>query len=351
VTAPRSILVIGGAGFIGSNLANAFLKHGARVTVYDNFSRRGAIANARWLRDRYSRAVRILRGDILRGRARLVSLIDQADLVIHNAGQVAVTTSVSDPRSDFEANAHGTFEVLEALRDSRRRPPLIFSSTNKVYGGLSGLTSREVGRRYVLANSPRGVSEAQPLDFYSPYGCSKGAADQYVRDYARIYGLRTVVFRKSCIYGPRQFGVEDQGWVAWFTIAALCDHPITIYGDGKQVRDVLYIDDLVRAYQAAYRHIDDVAGEVFNIGGGPGNTLSLRELLDMLRRVTRRPIPVRHEGWRSGDQRVYVSDTLKARRLLGWTPRVTPEAGVMRLYRWVRENLALVGGIGVRGRD
>jgi len=206
------------------------------VTVYDNFSRPGARANSRWLQDRHGRTVRIVRGDIRRSRARLVGLVDDADLVIHNAGQVAVTTSVQDPGGDFDINAAGTLEVLEAVRASRRRPPLIFSSTNKVYGALKGVRTRREGRRYALADMPGGVTEEFPLDFHSPYGCSKGAADQYVLDYARVYGLRTVVFRKSCVYGPRQFGVEDQGWVAWFTIAAEHGYPITIYGDGRQVR-------------------------------------------------------------------------------------------------------------------
>jgi CDP-paratose 2-epimerase len=343
VSRPKRVLVLGGAGFIGANVSAAFAGSGAVVTVLDNFSRPGAAANARWLRSEHRRRVRIVRADIRQGGSALRQLMDGADLVIHNAGQVAVTTSVTDPRTDFEINAAGTFEVLEALRASRRRPPLVFSSTNKVYGALEGLRSRRRGRRYVLVDAPYGVAERFPLDFHSPYGCSKGAADQYVRDYARIYDLPTVVFRKSCIYGPRQFGVEDQGWVAWFTIAAVTGRPITIYGDGKQVRDILYIDDLVRAYRAAARHIDDVAGEVFNIGGGPRNTLSLLELLDMLGRLLGRPVPVRYEGWRPGDQTVFVSDIRKARRQLGWSPAIGPARGVTRLYRWIGANRGLFG--------
>jgi CDP-paratose 2-epimerase len=343
VTTPRRVLVIGGAGFIGANVSAAFARSGSLVTVLDNFSRPGANANARWLAAEHGRRIRITRRDIRRGGSTLRQLMDWADLVIHNAGQVAVTTSVVDPRSDFEINAAGTFEVLEALRASRRRPPLVFSSTNKVYGALAGLRSRRRGRRYVLVGAPHGVAESFPLDFHSPYGCSKGAADQYVRDYARIYGLRTVVFRKSCIYGPRQFGVEDQGWVAWFTIAALTGRPITIYGDGKQVRDILHIDDLVGAYRAAARRIDDVAGDVFNIGGGPRNTLSLLELLDMLGRLLGRPVPVRYEGWRPGDQTIYVSDIRKARRGLDWRPAIGPADGVTRLYHWVAANRRLFG--------
>jgi CDP-paratose 2-epimerase len=336
------VLVIGGAGFIGSNLAHAFASAGAAVTVFDNFSRPGAAANSRWLAGMHPRRrVRIVRGDIRRSARRLTGLLDEVDLVIHNAAQVAVTTSVRDPRTDFEINAAGTFEVLEALRASRRRPPLIFSSTNKVYGGLEDIRVRARGARYVMVGHPHGVPETRPLDFHSPYGCSKGAADQYVRDYGRIYGLPTVVFRKSCIYGPRQFGVEDQGWVAWFTIAAVRGLPISIYGTGKQVRDVLYVDDLVQAYRAAFRRIDDVAGEVFNIGGGPRNTLSLLELLAVLRALGGYRPKVRREDWRPGDQPIFVSDIRKAQRRLGWAPRVSPEAGVGRLHRWVLENRAL----------
>ena len=338
---PKHVLVIGGAGFIGSNLADAFARSGSLVTVYDNLSRPGASVNGRWLRERHGRRLRIVRGDIRRPPPAFARLVGEADLVIHNAAQVAVTASVDDPRTDFEVNAAGTLEVLEAVRASRRRPPLIFSSTNKVYGSLPGFRSKELNGRYVFADATHGVPEDCPLDFHSPYGCSKGAADQYVRDYARIYGLRTLVFRKSCIYGPRQFGVEDQGWVAWFTIAAAHSHPITIYGDGKQVRDVLYVDDLVRAYRAAFRRIDSVAGEVFNIGGGPRNTLSLLQLLDVLSRLIARPIRARFTDWRPGDQEVYVSDIRKARRLLAWAPVVSPEAGVMRLYRWVIANAPL----------
>jgi CDP-paratose 2-epimerase len=335
--------VLGGAGFIGANTAAAFARTGALVTVLDNFSRPGAAANARWLRGEHGRRVRVVRADIRRGGPALRRLVDWADLIVHNAGQVAVTTSVANPRADFEINAAGTFEVLEALRASRRRPPLIFSSTNKVYGGLEGLRSHRVGRRYVLPGAPHGVPESFPLDFHSPYGCSKGAADQYVRDYARIYDLPTVVFRKSCIYGPRQFGVEDQGWVAWFTIAAVTGRPITIFGDGRQVRDILYIDDLVRAYRAASRRIDDAAGQVFNIGGGPRNTLSLLELLDLLESFLRRPVPVGYEGWRPGDQSVFVSDIRKARRVLDWGPAISPARGVARLYGWIRTNRRLFG--------
>ncbi len=293
MTTPKRVLVVGGAGFIGSNVADAFLRAGSRVSIFDNFSRPGSRLNARWLTERHGPRIRLLRGDVRRPPRGFGRLFEETDLVIHNAGQVAVTTSVQDPRMDFEINARGTLEVLEAIRASRRRPPMIFSSTNKVYGGLDDLRVTRRDGRWAFADAPRGIAEDRPLDFHSPYGCSKGAADQYVRDYARIYGLRTMVFRKSCIYGPRQFGMEDQGWVAWFTLAALHDRPITIYGDGRQVRDVLYIEDLVRAYVAAARRIERLPGHIFNIGGGPGFTMSLRELLAILERLLGRSIPVR----------------------------------------------------------
>jgi CDP-paratose 2-epimerase len=282
--------------------------------------------------------VRIVRADIRQGGSALRQLMDGADLVIHNAGQVAVTTSVTDPRTDFEINAAGTFEVLEALRASRRRPPLVFSSTNKVYGALEGLRSRRRGRRYVLVDAPYGVAERFPLDFHSPYGCSKGAADQYVRDYARIYDLPTVVFRKSCIYGPRQFGVEDQGWVAWFAIAALLKRDITIFGDGRQVRDVLHVEDLVRAYEAAVRSPDKVAAQAFNVGGGPGSILSLLDLIQMLEEHLKRRIPLLWDEWRPGDQRVYVSDIRRLETVLGWKPEIDAETGIAQLIGWVAQN-------------
>jgi CDP-paratose 2-epimerase len=267
-------------------------------------------------------------------------------VIYHLAGQVAVTSSVKDPRPDYEVNALGTFNLLEAARLSGRNPAVVFSSTNKVYGGMEDVPVVERATRYGYRDLPYGVPESQPLDFHSPYGCSKGAADQYVRDYARIYGLPTVVFRMSCIYGPRQFGNEDQGWLAHFMIAALIGNPITIYGDGKQVRDVLFVDDLVRAFRLAVEKIDVAAGEVFNIGGGPDNTLAVwhefRELLADLRGVKTR---VRRREWRPGDQPCYVSDIRKAHRLLGWQPQVDKEMGVRRLWEWVSGHKDLFAGL------
>lgn len=261
------------------------------------------------------------------------------DAIYHLAGQVAVTSSVDEPRLDFEINALGTLNVLEAARSSDRKPIIVFTSTNKVYGDMESVATVELETRYTYRDLPQGVSESQPVDFHSPYGCSKGAADQYVRDYARIYGLRTVVFRMSCIYGPRQFGTEDQGWLAHFVIASETEKLITIYGNGKQVRDVLFIDDLVRAFRLAVDKIDVTAGQVYNIGGGPENTIAVwREFSKLLSGWKGREIPVRFKNWRPGDQPCYVSDIRKAHAHMGWTPQVTKEAGIRQLWDWVSSN-------------
>jgi CDP-paratose 2-epimerase len=258
------------------------------------------------------------------------------DVIYHLASQVAVTTSVQDPRHDFEVNALGTFNVLEAARLSGRNPIVLYSSTNKVYGGMEDVVVVEGETGYSYRDYPNGISEAYPLDFHSPYGCSKGAGDQYVRDYARIYGLPTVVFRQSCIYGPRQFGVEDQGWVAWFIIAVVTGQPITIYGDGKQVRDVLWVGDLLDLYQAAIDRIEVASGQAYNIGGGPKNTLSVwTELGPMLQSLVGHHISTARDDWRPGDQRIFVADISKAERELGWRPKVGKEEGVRRLYEWI----------------
>ncbi len=334
--------ITGGAGFIGSNYVARLLERGECVTVYDNLSRAGAERNLAWLRSRFGpNAFTLIRGDV-RDADLLASSLGNADVVVHLAAQVAVTTSVEDPRTDFEINALGTFNVLEAVRQSPKRPMVIYASTNKVYGGMEDVKIVEEQTRYRYADLPFGVPESQPLDFHSPYGCSKGAGDQYVRDYARIYGIPTVVFRQSCIYGLRQFGIEDQGWVAWFVIAAVTGRPITIYGDGKQVRDVLFVDDLLNAYDAAVARRDEVAGEVFNIGGGPQNTISIwREFAPLLEKALGRSVPVSYGDWRPGDQRVYISDIRKAERLLGWKPRIGVEEGITRLVEWVKANKSL----------
>ncbi len=336
-------LVTGGAGFIGSNYVHRLLKRGETVTVFDNLSRRGAEANLNWLQAECGTdAFRFVRGDI-RNAALLTAMAMDVDAIVHLAAQVAVTTSVEQPREDIEINAMGTFNVLEAARLSTSRPMVLYASTNKVYGSMEGLIIEEEATRYAYRDYPYGIPESYPLDFHSPYGCSKGAGDQYVRDYARIYGLRTVVFRQSCIYGPRQFGVEDQGWVAWFIIAALRGDPITIYGDGKQVRDVLYIEDLLDAYDAAVANRSRNSGRIYNLGGGPENQLAIwQEFGPMLERLAGHSIPVGRGDWRPGDQRIFIADIRKAKRELGWQPQVNVEAGIGKLYAWVAENLDLL---------
>ncbi len=333
----QHFLITGGAGFIGANYAARLLARGERVTLYDNLSRQGAARNIAWLRERFGpQAFRLVVGDV-RDAALLTAEVREADVVVHLAAQVAVTTSVRRPRLDFEVNALGTFNVLEAARLSPRRPLVIYASTNKVYGGMETVGVVEEPTRYRYADLPYGVPETQPLDFHSPYGCSKGAGDQYVRDYARIYGLSTVVFRQSCIYGPRQWGIEDQGWVAWFVIAAVTGRPITIYGDGKQVRDVLFVDDLLEAYDAAVAHRAAMNGRVYNLGGGPQHTIAIwQEFGPLLARLLGREIPVTYGDWRPGDQKVYISDIRKAQRELGWAPKVGVEEGVARLLAWVQ---------------
>jgi CDP-paratose 2-epimerase len=335
------VLITGGCGFTGCNMTKRFCELGHQVVAIDDLSRRGSRNNLDWLRD--SVKFDFVQLDV-RDAVRISDLIGAGnfDVVVHLAGQVAVTTSVANPRLDFEINARGTFNVLEAIRLHSPRTILLNASTNKVYGKLADLSVRENNGRYELVDLAHGVNESQPLDLHSPYGCSKGAADQYVTDFARIYGLRTVNFRQSCIYGPRQFGVEDQGWVAWFIIAHLLRKPVTIYGDGKQVRDILFIDDLIDCYVQAINRIDSVAGRVFNIGGGARNTLSLLELLDTLEKLSRRKVQHSFAEWRPGDQPVYVSDIRKANDQLRWSPTVGVGTGVQRLYDWVQENLAVL---------
>ncbi len=334
-------LVTGGAGFIGCNLADYLLRNGESVTIVDNLSRPRTPLNLAWLQERYGDRLRFVQADI-RDAAAMQEVIPGHRIVYHLAGQVAVTTSVKDPRSDFEINALGTLNILEAARLAPKPPIVFFSSTNKVYGGMETVAVVEEATRYRYRDLPDGVPEHQLLDFHSPYGCSKGAADQYVRDYARIYGLKTVVFRQSCIYGPRQFGVEDQGWAAHFAIAALLKRPITIYGDGKQVRDMLYVDDLIAAYMAALERIDQVSGHIYNIGGGPHNALSIwAEFGPVLSRLVGYEISVRYSDWRPGDQPVYISDITLAKQELGWEPRVSVYEGIERMVGWIRDNLHL----------
>lgn len=335
------VVITGGAGFIGSNAAARFMREGHTVVVIDDLSRRGTDKNFEWLREQGS--FEFSKTDI-RDAAALEAVLGahrDAHAVLHLAAQVAVTTSVEDPRTDFGINALGTFNVLEAVRKHAREAIVLFASTNKVYGGLEHLAVAEVGGRYELTARPHGIPETEPLDFHSPYGCSKGAADQYVIDYSRIYGLRTVALRQSCIYGRRQFGVEDQGWVAWFTIAARQGKAITLYGDGKQVRDALFVDDLVELYFTCIAKADTASGKAYNVGGGPGNRLSLLELLADLERRFGITIPRTFSSTRPGDQPVFVADIRKAERELGWRPRTSVSEGVGILADWVSANQAL----------
>lgn len=340
------IFITGGAGFIGCNSADYFLQQGHTVTIFDNLSRKGGNSNLLWLNERYGAdGYQFIEGDI-RNYETLAAAMQTAapDVVLHLAGQVAVTTSVVNPREDFEINALGTFNVLEAVRQHCPQAAVLYASTNKVYGGMEEVEIIDEGSRYGYAAYPLGIPETYPLDFHSPYGCSKGTGDQYVLDYARIYGLKTAVFRQSCIYGPRQFGVEDQGWVAHFVIAAVLERPITIFGDGKQVRDLLHIHDLVRAYEQVILKIDEVSGQAFNIGGGPDNTLSIwSEFEPLLSEFKGTDIPVSYGEWRPGDQQVFVADIRKAADLLGWRPQIKPHDGIYQLYQWVASNPELFG--------
>lgn len=342
MTKASNYVITGGAGFIGSNVADHYLSHGAQVTILDNFSRRGSELNLEWLRGRHGQQLKVLRADIRESGSSLQSAIEGADVLFHFAGQVAVTTSVAHPREDFEVNALGTFNVLEAARRSHSRPVVVYSSTNKVYGKMADLGIVKRNGRYEYEKLHSGISEKRPLDPYSPYGCSKCAGDQYVLDYARIYGMRTLVFRQSCIYGPRQFGMEDQGWLAWFCIRAAAGRRVTIYGDGRQVRDVLHVHDLIAAYAAALERIDATSGKAYNVGGGVENTLSLLELIDILNGRFGRPLECSFEDWRPGDQPVFISDISRARRDFGWVPRIGVREGIERLIDWISENQTIV---------
>ncbi|MHC1740873.1 MAG: GDP-mannose 4,6-dehydratase [Anaerolineaceae bacterium] len=335
-------LITGGAGFIGSNYADRCISRGEKVVIFDNLSRHGAKINIDWLKQKHGNdSFNLIVGDV-RHPEEIKLAAKNARRIVHLAAQVAVTTSVTDPRTDFEINAQGTFNTLEAARASGNHPSFVYSSTNKVYGGMENVKVVELADRYDYADLPDGASESQILDFHSPYGCSKGSGDQYVRDYYRIYGLPTTVFRQSCIYGLRQFGVEDQGWVAWFVIAAITGHPITIYGNGKQVRDILFVEDLMDAYDAALSNPEKAAGQVFNVGGGPANTISIwTEFAPILEKLLGKKLPVSWGDWRPGDQPVYVSDIRKAKQVLNWSPQVSAQDGIQRLFNWVKENRAL----------
>jgi len=332
------VLITGGAGFIGTNLASRLAADGVPVIIFDNLSRPGVEQNLQWLYDTYGDSIEAEIADVRNGAA-VRRAVRHARQVFHFAAQVAVTHSLTDPVKDFETNVRGTLNVLEAIRQSPRRPPLVFTSTNKVYGALSDV-ALSCGARYepldpVLRRV--GIGENRALDFHSPYGCSKGAADQYVLDFARTFRTPAVVFRMSCIYGPHQHGNADQGWVAHFVTRTVDEEPLVLYGDGRQVRDVLFADDLVEAFLAAQRDMDRISGQAFNIGGGPDHTISLLELLDVLGRLHGSRPAVTFDAWRVGDQKYYVSDIRRFCSATGWAPRVQVLAGVERLMSWVLE--------------
>jgi len=342
----RSVLIFGGAGFVGSNLAYRILKTtDARVHIFDNLSRRGVHHNLKWLQGvaGNSDRLKVTIGDV-RDASQVQRAVQAATEIFHFAAQVAVTTSMADPVLDFDVNVRGTLNVLEAARKGGRRPFLLFTSTNKVYGSMASQPLQAGVRRYSCAGDA-GVSESQPLDLHSPYGCSKGAADQYVRDYARSFDLPTLVFRMSCIAGPRQFGTEDQGWIAHFLYSALEDRPVTIYGDGRQVRDVLYVEDLVRAFEAVRSRMENTSGEVYNVGGGIDNSTSILEIIELIERVTGKKLRYEMERARAGDQLFYVTDFEKLRRDTGWKPRVNVRQTLENMYEWWKRHRELFPSI------
>lgn len=330
------ILITGGSGFIGSNLADYYLKKGYETVVYDDLSRPGVEKNLEWLKKNHPKLI-FYKSDI-RDFNKLKKAFQKTSIAYHMASQVAVTTSVKNPIKDFQINAIGTLNVLEAARTQKKPPIVIYASTNKVYGGMERVRLKEEKLRYDFEdkNLRQGVNENYNLDFHSPYGCSKGAGDQYTHDYARIYGLRTVVFRQSCIYGTRQFGSEDQGWVAHFTIRALQGKPITIFGDGKQVRDLLFIDDLIDCFLKGVRRINSTSGQVYNVGGGRKYSISLLELISLLEEKVGKKIKLKFKDWRPGDQRIYISDVSKAKKDFGWKPKTSVEKGINKLLNWLQ---------------
>jgi CDP-paratose 2-epimerase len=339
----RPVLITGGCGFIGCNLADRLAADGSNILIIDNLARAGVRENAQWLKSRHGERIRIAISDI-RDPIPVIDAVREACAVLHLAAQVAVTSSVDNPTDDFEINARGTLNVLEAIRLHNADAPLILASTNKVYGRLIGEAElKRVDLRYIPTDPglAAGVSTTAPLDFYSPYGCSKGTADQYVRDYSRVFGLRTAVLRMSCIYGPRQFGNEDQGWIAHFVRTALRRAPLTVYGNGYQVRDALFVSDAVDAWIAALRAIEVTRGKTFNLGGGLANSVSLLELIALIARLTGRDISYDFADWRPGDQPWYVSDIRALSSAVGWHPKVSLEDGLILLQDWLRTRIGL----------
>jgi len=336
-------LIIGGAGFIGANFAFKLLSEGEDVVILDNFSKKGSKINSSWLKQNFP-SIKILNIDI-RDQGKMINTIKEGfDAIFHLAGQTAVTTSIEKPFEDFDINCVSTLNLLEAIRLRSPSTILVYSSTNKVYGSLENLEIAETETRYSLLNK-KGIDEGNSLNFYTPYGCSKGSSDQYILDYSRIYKIPAVVFRQSCIYGPRQFGTEDQGWVAWFMIATLLDKKITIFGNGKQTRDLLYIDDLFDAWKLATNNIDKVKGEAFNIGGSEANSLSLLELIRLTEKMFNKKIDVNFNDWRAGDQKVFISNNEKLYKSLGWKPTTNIKVGLENLFKWITENKEVLSSL------
>ena len=337
----KKILITGGAGFIGTNTAAYHLKKGDKVIVYDNLSRAGAKQNLNWLKSRNDDFI-FIKGDIKNYKKLLETFKKyKPDLIYHLAAQTTMVTSVENPREDFEINALATFNTLEAMRKTKSKAAAVYSSTNKVMGDLAYIPIIEKEKRYDYKDI-KGVDENFPLNFHGPYGCSKGCGDQYFLDYARIFGLNTIVFRQSGIYGPHQFGIEEQGWLAWFCNALLFDKPVTIFGNGKQVRDVLYIDDLLRAFDLAVMNIKKTRGKPYNIGGGPKSSLSIWELFAILEKLASKKFNFSFGSWRPGDQKIYISDISKAKKDFNWLPKVSPKEGIKKLYDWISQNKNLI---------
>ena len=339
----QKILITGGAGFIGTSATKYFINKGWHVSILDNLSRSGAKSNLKDLKKNH--LIDFYNIDIRKWN-KIVELFkhNSFDMVLHLAGQVAVTISITDPREDFEINALGTLNILEALRKYNPKAFFLNASTNKVYGAMNDLKLIPNNKRYEYVDHPEGIDETFPLDFHSPYGCSKGSADQYTIDYARIYGIKTTSFRQSCIYGAYQYGEVNQGWIAWFTIAILLKKSFKIYGNGKQVRDILYVDDLIRANELAYKNKEKIAGEVFNIGGGNLNTMSLLELFDRLSTYQKNLSKdnLNFDKWRSGDQKIFVSNISKAKKFLNWKPKYDINLGFDKLYNWTHKNKEMI---------
>lgn len=344
----KTILITGGCGFIGTNSSLYYLKKGYRVVAYDNLFRVGAKENLAWLKKQKEKGkFFFIKGDIRNAKQLLDTFKKyKPDYVLHLAAQVTMVTSIKNPREDFELNALGTFNVLEAMRMTKSKAPAIYTSTNKVLGEMLHVPLVEEKERYNYKGI-KGINETCHLDFHGPYGCSKGCGDQYWLDYARIFGLNTIVFRQSGIYGPHQFGIEEQGWLAWFCNAMLFGKPVKIFGNGKQVRDVLYVDDLMKAYESAFKNIKKTRGRPYCIGGGPDSSLSIWELFKIIEKLGNKKFNYSFGPWRAGDQKIYISDISRAKKDFGWNPKIKPEEGVKKLYNWISQNNDIVLRSGV----